>query len=329
MAAGAPHLRNLATSSTLTLQIPPITIKLDRENYSLWRTTIIAALEAFDLDEFVLNPNPPTTTIEVPAIEGTPATATSPVVPATPASTAPNPAFVTWKKRDRFVLLWLQSTLSERALAIVTRCTSSHMACQAIEKTFQAQSRANRMQLKAQLQSLSKGSMSMIEYIQRKRSIADSLAENLHPVPDEDLIGHLLSGLDSSYGAFITAFMMKTEAFSFDDLAGLLLQEEARIEQEHLRQASVQPTSAALTVNRPSTRSPASFPEQNSGSSSASRTPDTRRRRPNRQANMAQYNSQSTVIDPAWYFDSGATDHVSPDINKLNITDEYKGDDKL
>lgn len=34
-------------------------------------------------------------------------------------------------------------------------------------------------------------------------------------------------------------------------------------------------------------------------------------------------------MDLAWYLDTWAKDHVSPDITKLNITDEYKGDDKL
>lgn len=75
----------------------------------------------------------------------------------------------------------------------------------------------------------------MIDYIEQKRSIADSLAENLCPVSDEDLIGYLLSGLDSSYAAFATTFMMHVATVTIDDLTGFLLQEEARIEQEHRR----------------------------------------------------------------------------------------------
>lgn len=49
MATGAPNLLALATTtaSTLNFQIPSIPIKLDRENYALWRTTIIANLETF------------------------------------------------------------------------------------------------------------------------------------------------------------------------------------------------------------------------------------------------------------------------------------------
>lgn len=34
-------------------------------------------------------------------------------------------------------------------------------------------------------------------------------------------------------------------------------------------------------------------------------------------------------MDPSWYFDIGATDHVTPDISKLTIANDYTGDDKL
>lgn len=66
------------------------------------------------------------------------------------------------------------------------------------------------MAMKVQLRSLSKGSLLMLDYIERKQFIADSLAENLHPLSEEDLIGYILSSLDSSYAAFTTAFMMES-----------------------------------------------------------------------------------------------------------------------
>ncbi|KAH7655738.1 Zinc finger CCHC-type protein [Dioscorea alata] len=49
--------------------------------------------------------------------------------------------------------------------------------------------------------------------------------------------------------------------------------------------------------------------------------------RPSEQS--ANYASPSAVVDPSWYFDTGTTDHITPDLNKLNISDEYRGDDKL
>nr|KAJ0190963.1 hypothetical protein LSAT_V11C800427270 [Lactuca sativa] len=273
--ASNPSLLGLAAdSSALNFQIPPISIKLDRNNYCLWRTTIKSALETFELDSFVLSPDPPTETISTTDEAGVTTTKT-------------NPDFTLWKKRDRFVLLWIRSTLSESSLAVVARSTSSHQAWVAIEKTYQAQTSARRMAMKGELQSLTKGSLSMLEYIERKRAIADSLAENLKPISTEDLIHYILMGLDSSYGPFITAYMVKDDPSSVDDLIGMLLQEEARLEQDHLRQSIPAPSSTsasptmALHVHRPSTRNSTSSGSGFSmNQTPGSRSNDNRRRRP-------------------------------------------------
>lgn len=44
---------------------------------------------------------------------------------------------------------------------------------------------------------------------------------------------------------------------------------------------------------------------------------------------MAQYHSPSTVTDLSWYLDSGATDHVAPDLQEMNVVEEHHGIDKL
>ncbi|CAN0837920.1 Retrovirus-related Pol polyprotein from transposon RE1 [Linum grandiflorum] len=266
----ATNLLTMATSSSsLALLIPPITVQLDRDNYSLWRSTVVSSLEAFDLESHVLKPTPPAQTRLVATAEGE-------------ATSETNPAFTAWKKRDRFVLLWLRSTLTERALSSVVRATTAHTAWTTIERSFQSQTRARRMHLKAQLQSFSKGALTMIEYIDKKRAIVDSLAEDLTPVSDEELISYILGGLDSSYAAFTTAFMMKTGELSVDDLVGLLLQEEAR--QDHTRTHNMPllltptiPPVAAFSTDRHSGRSSPHKPNNNnnrryqSGGSSNSR----------------------------------------------------------
>ncbi|KAL4572532.1 hypothetical protein LXL04_019311 [Taraxacum kok-saghyz] len=69
-----PLLLGIASNSSLNFQIPSINIKLDRDNYSLWRSTIISALETFELETFeleafVLAPAPPAETITVSPTE--------------------------------------------------------------------------------------------------------------------------------------------------------------------------------------------------------------------------------------------------------------------
>ncbi|KAK4706422.1 hypothetical protein R3W88_034026 [Solanum pinnatisectum] len=71
--------------------------------------------------------------------------------------------------------------------------------------------RALVMQLKSQLQNLSKGNLSILEYFEKKRAIVDSLAESLYFVQDDDFISFILNGLDSSFGIFKAALNMRSE----------------------------------------------------------------------------------------------------------------------
>ncbi|CAN1180953.1 Retrovirus-related Pol polyprotein from transposon RE1 [Linum perenne] len=374
------HILALAATASpaQTINIPPSTIRLDRDNFALWRTMVISTLEAFELDSHILAPTPPAETRLISGEDGT-------------MTSEPNPEFLTWKRNDRFVLLWLKSTLSDTVLASVARLATSHSTWQSLNTTFQSQTRAHRMVLKTQLQTLPKGALSMLDYVEKKRAIADCLAENMHPVSDEDLIGYILDGLDSSYSSFKTSFMMKSADLTVDHLIGYLLLEEARLERELHRDApllptppaSTLPTGTALTVHRsssgrshtsrrpvasntrhysprPASRSvysPAAAPsftrhsdarpasvicqicgranheaidcwQRTNQAAYPSRRPPPQRDN-NRQAHVAQYGSSSTVIDPAWYFDTGATDHVTPDISKLTMTEDYDGNDKL
>lgn len=327
----------------------------------IWRTTIVSALECFELESFILAPSPPIATIPAPPSDDETTAA---------GASCPNPDYITWKKKDRFVLLWLKSTLTERALASVARSTSANQAWLTLERTFQAQTRAQRLQLTTKLQTITKGASSMIDYLDQKRQIADSLAENLTPVSDDDLITYILNGLDSSYSAFTSAFIMHSESSSVDDLIGLLLQEEACQEADLACQAAT-PLPTATTVpqssfpvaNQVSRTQQSPRPFSYSGSSSNSHPNENRRRRlhcqlcnkpgheaincwqrgnqtdypsrrPNprdtqRQAHLTTGSSPYAIIDPNWYFDTGATDHVTPDLNKLHLQESYTGADKL
>ena len=88
MANSSSSLLTLANNNTsnLSLQLPPITIKLDRDNYSLWRSTIISALETFELESFILSPTPPRKTHITTTSDGV-------SIP------EPNPDFLLWKKK--------------------------------------------------------------------------------------------------------------------------------------------------------------------------------------------------------------------------------------
>ncbi|KAL9689406.1 hypothetical protein QQ045_009791 [Rhodiola kirilowii] len=201
----------LSIPNASSLQFPNLSIKLDRTNYYAWHRVILSTLEAFNLDSYV-----------------TESSQTKPEA----ADAMAMQAYLAWRQRDRLILVWLQSTLSERILCYVARASSTFEIWTMLQQLFQSQTRARLQQLKSSLQSLSKGSLSMMEYIEKKRSIVDSLTECEYMVSNDDFLACILQGLDSSYGPFKTAVNMRIEPIDPDELTGLLLREEENIEAE-------------------------------------------------------------------------------------------------
>ena len=50
----------------------------------------------------------------------------------------------------------------------------------------------------------------MLEYVEHKRAIAKSLADDPNPTSTEDLIAYILNGVDASYGPFTSVFRAST-----------------------------------------------------------------------------------------------------------------------
>jgi hypothetical protein len=87
---------------------------------------------------------------------------------------------------------------------------SSHFAWNALEKSFSSSSRAGIIQLRLELQSIKKGSLSMIDYILKVKGAADSLAAIGEPVSEQDQVMNLLGGLRSDYNAVVTAINIRS-----------------------------------------------------------------------------------------------------------------------
>lgn len=87
------------------------------------------------------------------------------------------------------------------------------------------------MTLRLQLQTMTKSSLSIMEYVQRKRTIANKLAiyMALQPVTNYELVTYIFYGLDLSYGPFLTAINLRTPPVTCEEIIGLLLQEEQKL----------------------------------------------------------------------------------------------------
>ena len=178
-------------------------VKLDRTNDVLWKSQIDNIVFANGFEDFIDG------TFVCPKKEFS--------------AGVINPAFIAWRRQDRTILGWIYSSLTPAIMAQIIGHTTSQSAWNALEKTFSSSSRARIMQLKLELQSTKKGSLSMIDYIMKVKGATDSLAAIGEPVLEQDQVMNLLGGLGSDYNAVITAINIRDDKISVETIHNMLL----------------------------------------------------------------------------------------------------------
>jgi hypothetical protein len=139
-----------AVATLSSTQTPPLItftnfnpVKLTRDNYPLWLPQIVPHLRGGNLFGYVDGTTPPPPSTVSSTIDGV-------------TITSPNPAFLHWTMQDQIILGAINSTLTEKMLTHVTRCTTSRSAWTTLETLFTSQSRARTMQVHYQLATLKK-----------------------------------------------------------------------------------------------------------------------------------------------------------------------------
>ena len=153
-------------SNTLPSFINPhniVTVKLNRDNFLLWKAQIIPYMRGqrvFSFLDGTITPPPqvipnPDTASTIDSIE--------------------NPEFLTWVQQDQLIMSTLLSSLTEGVLTQVVGCTTSRDLWMALERMFTSQSRARIMQIHYQLATTKKGGSLISDYFQKFKGLADTL----------------------------------------------------------------------------------------------------------------------------------------------------------
>jgi gag-polypeptide of LTR copia-type/GAG-pre-integrase domain len=273
----------------------------------------------------------------------------------------------------------------------VVHCSTSADLWRELQLRFSTQSLACVMDIKMQLHSLQKGHLSMQDYLDQKRSLADRLRLIGSLVSNDDLQLFILHGLNTEYDSLIVSLNSKPNAVPFNELAGLLLTHEQRLQKNVVLTAAI-PSSVAIppslnpssqmpqaniaidhlssAFNEPdlmsqfqvflaskngSWRNKSSFKGTSALADSSDRpicqlcakkghTADRCYKRfdatykpppPRFQHRVRSSSPQALLVQPgsvppeSWYLDSGASAHVSPDLNCFTSYSPYGGTDQL
>ncbi|KAK9159788.1 hypothetical protein Syun_006129 [Stephania yunnanensis] len=341
-----------------------ITIKLDHDNFLLWRSIVTSFIKGIKFEEYLLGTKArPQQFLD--------------------ASGTINPDYEDWVSKDQMLISWLLNSLTLDIAQSVHGHVTSADTWKAIEALCGAHNRAKVQLSRTGLQTTRKGALSMSEYLTKMKRFSDSLSTAGSPVSNQDLISCTLAGLDGDYLS-ITTLLQDKEGLSWAELQASLLSFEAKLAQlqnlHALASLSVNsspqtcPTSnpsAHFSQHRlqPSSNGQQSYPPRGRGGGHRGRGRGGRfltnsnkptcqicgktghsaavcyhRNNPSYMGSIPTAPSQlhmsrapagpppttfvatsPSISDASWYFDSGATNHLTSDPDVLSSKSSYTG----
>ena len=141
----------------------------------------------------------------------------------------PNPQYAQWLCQDSLILATLNASLTEDVLTQIISYSTSRDVWLALERNFSSLSRAKAVQVRTQLATIRKGSLSANAYFLSIKRLADELALVGQPLTADDIITYVLAGLGQEYDSLASIITSRLDSVTLEELYSLLLISESRI----------------------------------------------------------------------------------------------------
>lgn len=203
-----------ATNSKKNDLSTSVSVKLDRNNFSLWRSLVLPVTRGCKLDGYILG------TKECP----------QEFITAADSNKTKNPSFEEWVADDQMLLGWLLNSMTIDIATQLMHCENSKQLWDEAQSLAGAQSRSQLTYLKSEFHGTRKGNLKMEEYLTKMKKLTDQLKLAGNPVTISDLIIQILNGLDSDYNP-IAVKLSDQSSLTWVDLQAQLLAFESRLDQ--------------------------------------------------------------------------------------------------
>ncbi|WVZ90814.1 hypothetical protein U9M48_037076 [Paspalum notatum var. saurae] len=258
--------------------------------------------------------------------------------------------------------------MSKEVLIQLSACKTAREVWTVVEAMFTSMTKARSINTRIALATTKKGELSMAEYISKMRSLGDEMASSGKPLEDDELISYIFTGLDHDYNPIVSALIARTDPLTVGEVYSQLLSFEQRLELQQAADSYSMANAASRgrggqrgrgrsrgghgprgrgrgSNNMPPR--PNNFNTQSRGGHQGNNgerpecqlckkrghqvidcwyrfdenfTPDNR---------YAGTTTASYGVDSNWYTHTGATDHVTGELDKLTIRDRYKGHNQI
>ena len=204
----------------------------------------------------------------------------------------------------------------------------------------------------------------MVEYFTKMKGLADEMASAGRKLEDEELVSYILTGLDSDFNSVVSAVVARVEPITVPELYTQLVSFEQRVEM----QGGGAPSSANMVMKNGRRGGNANNSPRN-GCGGGGRGGFGRGHKGDRggtgggrggfqsgvfcqlcgkeghtvvrcfkrfdtsytgpQQKTAASATSNYGVDTNWYMDTGATDHITGELEKLTIRDKYSGNEQV
>lgn len=334
-AANTNHKNDLPTT---------VSVKLDRDNYLLWKSLVLPLIRGCKLDGYILG------TKECP----------EQFISTNDKTKKSNPDYEEWIAHDQALLGWLRNSMAIDIATQLLRCETAKELWDEARGLAGAHTKTRTIYLKSEFHNTRKGEMKMDQYLLKMKNLSDKLKLAGSPISSSDLIIQTLNGLDADYNPVVVKLSDQIN-LTWVDLQAQLLAFENRMKQLHNFSNLSMNASANLA-------SQTHFRNNKSGTRGNWRGSNFRggrgrgRSKPTCQVcnkightavqcfyrfdksytgsnhyaeNNKQENHSAFIASPyhgqdyEWYFDSGASNHVTHQNEKLQDLSESNGKNSL
>lgn len=216
--------------------------KLTASNFLMWSRQVHVLLDGYDLAGYIDGSTvAPPLTIDVEGV------------------LSPNPAFTRWKRQDKLLYSSLLGAITVTVHPILSTTTTSAQIWETLSATYAKPSRAHIQQLRQQVKTWTKGTMSIDAYVQGFITRFDQLALLGKPYELEDQVEHFLEGLPEEYKQIVDQIESREVTPSITEVHEMLLNFEVKLQTK-----TPAPTVPPITANAAQFRGNSSNNNRNS-----------------------------------------------------------------
>ena len=186
--------------------------KLEKNNYPAWKFRMTNFLKGKGYWDYVDGDN------EV-----------APETPERNATTEQKKALKDWQQGQSKVMYWLSMSITDGMMGYLQEAETPAIAWRNLGRVFEVNTKARKLQLKSELNQVSRNNLSINDYALKIKSIVEALGSIQVAVEDDDIVCACLDGLGEEYVHFRSSMNTRDDIPEFTDLISMLILEEKNL----------------------------------------------------------------------------------------------------